>query len=71
MHVELNKKDTNIKDGHEEVRDDSYVVSFPFFGFCSRPVESVQDVLTEGGEEAIRHLTEEEEGEQKSSYKSV
>lgn len=57
--VDLNKKDTNIKDSHEEVRDDSYTVSFPFFGFCSCPVESIQDVLTKGGEEAICYLTEE------------
>lgn len=53
------RKDTDINDGHDEVRNDSYTVSFPFFGFCGCPVESVQDVLTKGGEETVSHLTEE------------
>lgn len=56
--MDLTKKDTDINDGHDEVRNDSYTVSFPFFGFCGRPVKSVQDVLTKGGEEAVSHLTE-------------
>lgn len=56
----MTKKDTDIKNCHEEMRDDSYAVSFPFFGFCGRPVERIQDVLTEGGEEAVGHLTIEE-----------
>lgn len=55
--MDLNK-DTDIKDGHDEVRNDSYTVSFSFFGFCGRPVKSVKDVLTKGGEEAVCHLTE-------------
>lgn len=53
------RKDTDINDGHDEVRDDAYTVSFAFFGLCGRPVESVQDVLTKGGEETVRHLPEE------------
>lgn len=44
--VDLNK-DTDIKDSHDEVRNDSYTVSFSFFGFCGRPIQSVKDVLTE------------------------
>lgn len=52
------EKDTDIDDGHEEVWDDADAVSFPFLGFSGRPVESVQDVLTEGGEEPIGHLVE-------------
>lgn len=55
----LNQKDTDIKNGHEEVRYDSYTVSFPFLGFCGRPIESIKDVLTKGGEETVRHLSEE------------
>ena len=52
-------KDTDVKHGHEKVRDDSYTVSFPLFGLRGRPVQRVQDVLTEGGEEAVGHLPEE------------
>lgn len=55
--VDLSLKDTDINDSHEEVGNDSNIVSFPFFGFCGRPIESVQDVLTKGGEEPIGHLT--------------
>jgi len=54
-----NRKDTDIKNGHEKVRDDSYTVSFSFFGFGGRPVKSIQDVLTKGREEAICNLKEE------------
>lgn len=57
--VDLKTKDTDIKDGHDEMRNDSYTVSFPLFGFCGRPVKSIQDVLTKGGEQSVRHLTEE------------
>lgn len=57
--VALNKKDTDIKDGHDEVRNDSYIISFPFFGFCGCPVESIQGVLTKGREKAVSHLAEE------------
>lgn len=52
------QKDTDIKDSHKEVRDDAYAVSFPFSGLCGRPVESIQDVLTERGEKAVSHLLE-------------
>ena len=55
--MDLSKKDTDIKDSHDEVRNDSYTVSFPFFGFCGCPIQSVQDVLPKGGEEAVSHLT--------------
>lgn len=51
------EKDTDVDDGHEEVGDDADAVSLPFFGLCGCPVESVQDVLTKGGEEPISHLT--------------
>lgn len=59
--VDLTKKDTDIKNSHDEMRDDSYTVSFPFFGFCGRPVESIEDVLTEGGEEAVCDLTQKQQ----------
>lgn len=55
------KKDTDVKDSHEEVWDDSYTVSFALFGFCRCPVQSVKDVLAERGEEAVCNLTEEEQ----------
>lgn len=51
------KKDTDIKNSHDEVRNDTYTVSFPVFRFSGRPVQSVQDVLSKRGEEAISHLT--------------
>lgn len=41
----FSRKDTDIKDSHEKVRDDSNIISFPFFGFCGCPVQSIQDVL--------------------------
>lgn len=51
------RKDTDVGDAHEEVRDDSYVRPLPLFGLGGRPVQSVQDVLAEGREQAVRHLT--------------
>lgn len=56
--IDLSWEDTDIKDCHEEVRYDSYTVSLPFFWFCSGPVQSIQDVLTKGRKETIRHLQE-------------
>lgn len=35
------KKDTDIKNSHDEVRNDTYTVSFPVFRFSGRPVQSV------------------------------
>lgn len=54
----LKSKDTDIEDCHEEVRDDSYTVPLAFFGFCGCPIQSVQDVLAKGREEAVCHLNQ-------------
>lgn len=51
------KKDTDVKNSHDEVRNDTYTVSFSVFRFSGRPVQSVQDVLSKRGKEAVSHLT--------------
>ena len=53
----MGRKDTDIADSHEEVGDDSNVGPLPGLGLRGRPVQRVQDVLTEGRKETICHLT--------------
>lgn len=38
FNMNIKWKDTDIKDSHKKVRDNSYIVSFAFFGFSGRPV---------------------------------
>lgn len=50
-------KDTNIKHRHEKVRNHANVCSLLLLWFCGGPVQSVQYVLAERGEQAVCHLT--------------
>lgn len=50
------EKDTDIKDSHDEMWNDSYVRSLPGLRLSGGPVQSVQDVLAKGGEQAVCHL---------------
>lgn len=50
-------KDTNIKHRHEKVRNHADVCSLLLLWFCGGPVQSVQYVLAERGEQAVCHLT--------------
>ena len=38
------------------MRNDPQAVSLPLFGLCGRPVQCVQNVLAEGGEETVSDL---------------
>lgn len=49
-------KDTDIEDGHKEMRNDSNVGSLLWLGLGGRPVKSIQNVLPKRREETICHL---------------
>lgn len=57
FHFDFGKKDTDIKDSHDEVRNNTYTVSFPVFRFSGCPVQSIQDVLSKRRKQAVSHLT--------------
>lgn len=53
----LVSEDTDIEHSHKEVRNHAYVCSLLLLRLCGCPVQSVQDVLAKGREQAVRHLT--------------
>lgn len=54
----IHEKDTDVEDSHDEMWNDSDVRSLPGLRLGGGPVQGIQNVLAEGGEETVCHLRE-------------
>lgn len=58
-------EDTDIEHSHEEVRNHTYVCPLLLLGFSGCPVQSVENVLAKWWEQAVCHLTTQQEKDER------